>query len=116
MYELTTGDIRTITGATTGWRMYVNPILGSMESVPQEVTDRIQELEDSYRKDFYAFYRDSMDKDKTRLEGEIQRDFEEGWVEKHPEFFDMDLLFAACDKDELKKAEHFINMAKEVFG
>ncbi len=116
MYELTTGDIRTITGATTGWRMYVNPILGSMESVPQEVTDRIQELEDSYRKDFYAFYRDSMDKDKTRLEGEIQRDFEEDWGKKHPEFFDMDLLFAACDKAELEKAEHFINMAKEVFG
>ena len=27
-----------------------------------------------------------------------------------------DQLFAACDKDELKKAEHFILLAKEAFS
>ena len=113
MYELTTGDMRTIAGATAGWRMYVNPILDSMESVPQEVTDRIQALEDAYRKDYLGFYRDEMDKDESRLEGEIQNDFEEGWTKEHPEFYDMDQLFRGCSDQDLAAAEEQLTAAKD---
>lgn len=115
MYKLTTGDQRTIADATTGWKMYISPIMDRMTSVPQEVKDQIRDLEEGYRKGFYVFFRDAMDKDATRLAGEVQSDFEAEWMKQHPEFFDMDLLFQGCSKEDLKNAEKQIQEAKEVF-
>ncbi len=115
MYELTMGDQRYIADATTAWKMYVNPILVSMESVPKTVSDRIKELEESYISEFWVYYREAMDKDDTLLAGEVQRDFEEEWTKKHPEYYDMDLLFKGCSKTALKKAETAMAEAKEAF-
>ena len=115
MYELTMGDQRFIADATTVWRMYVNPILVSMESVPQEVTGRIETLEESYKSEFWVYYREAMGKDDTLLAGEVQRDFESEWTKKHPEYYDMDLLFSGCGKAELKKAEEAMKEVKKAF-
>ncbi len=115
MYELTKGDLRTVSEATTGWKMYVYPIMESMKSVPQEVKDRIRDLEETYRRDFYVFFRDAMDKDETQLAGEVQRDFESEWTKEHPAFYDMDLLFQGCSKAELENADTAITAAKEIF-
>ena len=115
MYKLTTGDLRSIADATTGWKMYIYPILDHMTSVPEEVLERIRSLEETYRKDFFGFFRDSMEKDNTRLAGEVQREFEAEWTKKHPEFFDLELLFSGCDETDLKHAEKQLTDAKEVF-
>ncbi len=115
MYELTTGDMRTVSEATAGWKMYVYPIMESMKSVPQEVKDRIRDLEETYRKDFFGFFRDAMDQDDTRLAGEVQQDFEAEWTKDHPEFYDVELLFKGCSSAELKTAKRDMDRAKSAF-
>ncbi len=105
MYDLTAGDIRYIEEVTNTWKMTVNPILDSMESVPESVTGRIAELSEAFRTGFFVFYRDAMDKDDTRLAGEVLNDFVTGWRKDHPEYYDVDRLFAECSEDDLKKAE-----------
>ncbi|MBR3537816.1 MAG: hypothetical protein IKQ49_10980 [Eubacterium sp.] len=115
MYKLTTGDLRSVADAITGWKMYIDPILDHMTSVPEEVQERIRNLEETYRKDFYGFFRDAMEKDSTLLAGRVQRDFEAEWTVKHPDFYDMDLLLSGCGETDLKNAEKQIMEAKEMF-
>jgi hypothetical protein len=116
MYALTTGDIRYIDEVTNAWKMYINPVLNSMETVPEPVASHIEELSEAFREGFFVFFRASMEKDETRLAGEVLGEFMTGWKKEHPDYYDMDQLFSGCSAEELKKAEIPLTAAREAFS
>ena len=116
MYALTTGDIRYIDEVTNAWKMYINPVLDSMEAVPESVKGHIDELSEAFRTGFFVFFRDAMEKDETRLAGEVLSDFVAGWRKEHPDYYDVDQLFSGCSEEDLKKAEIPLKTAREVFS
>ena len=115
MYELTIGDQRYIGEALTTWNMYINPIINSMREVPDEVADRLEGLKSQYIDEFSVFFQDKKNEDESLHADEIHEAFDEIWREKHPEFFDMDKLFAGCSESRLSSAEKAISEAKAVF-
>ena len=116
MYELTLGDRRFIEDAVTPWKMYIYPIVDMMENVPESVTDRIDELINSYKNDFTAFYISAYDKDETLLANRVMYDFETEWLRDHPEYYDIDKLFSECSDEDKKKAEPEMAKAREAFS
>ena len=115
MYELTIGDQRYIGEALTTWNMYINPIINAMNEVPDEVADRLEGLKSQYIDEFSVFFQDKKNEDESLHADEIHDAFDEIWREKHPEFFEMDKLFAGCSDSLLSSAEKAISEAKVVF-
>ena len=61
---------------------------------PEDAEHRIRDLEAAYREEFFDFYRKKKSEDQTLYSSEIHNAFDRVWEEKHPEFFDIDRLFA----------------------
>ncbi len=116
MYELTMGDQRYIAESLTTWKMYINPILGTMGEVPQDVEDNINQLAEAYLRDFESFYQEKMNEDETLLSSEVQYAFEQIWIKDHPQMFDIDALLTGCSEEALKQAEKEISDAREAFA
>jgi hypothetical protein len=57
-----------------------------------------------------------MEKDETRLAGEVLGEFMTGWKKEHPDYYDVDQLFSECSEEDLKKAEMPLAAAKEAFS
>ena len=113
MYELTTGDERFIGESTTIWMTYIRPIMVEMEEVPEEVKERINTLEKSFIAGFRDYY--IKEKDEENLSDPILYEYDRIFSNEHPEYYDVDLLFAGCSDEALKKAERTIKEAKEAF-
>ena len=54
-----------------------------------------------------------MDKDPGLLADEIIADFDKIWTADHPEFHDMEKLFAGCSKADLEKVK---KLADEMYA
>ena len=115
MYELTIGDQRYVEESLTIWRMYINPIINSLNEAPSKLTDRLRELESQYIEEFYAFYKEKKEENENLHADAIHNAFDDVWSEKHPDFYDMDKLFEGLSDEDMKRAEKAINKAKEAF-
>lgn len=115
MYTLNTGDKRYAAEITNGWKMYIRPILSSMTEVPDEVRERIRALEEAYQTEFLDFFVKEKNRDETLMAGRIHNTFDQEWEKKHPEFYDVDLLFQGCSEKDLAAAKEPLKEAKEAF-
>jgi len=104
MIELTLGELRYIDESANAWYMDVRRIADSMGDVPEAVKTRISTLQEEYVEEFLEFYTAEKEKSTGLDSVDIQDKFDETWTKKHPDFYDMEKLFAECDKDKLKAA------------
>ena len=56
MYELTIGDERYIEESLTIWKMYINPVLSSLNESAEKFELKISELEKQYVEEFHNFF------------------------------------------------------------
>lgn len=87
------GDLRYIDESTKAWQMDVRSIAGKAGgSLPENIEAKIEELDAEYKKKFESFYADAMEKDQEQLADKIRSAFDELWIEKHPDFYDVEKL------------------------
>ncbi len=114
MRELTTGELRCINESTQGWRMLVDMIADSIGTLPDGLSEHIEELEDGYRAGFDDYYRKAVEAEDGRDADELAADFSEIWDSEHPEYFDMRALFADCSAEGLERAEESFKYAESL--
>ena len=105
MYKPTEGDLRYIAYVAIRWRMTANTIAENLDSVPEGIIANIKDLENGYKDGLEEYYIKAMDKDPGLLADEIIADFDKIWTADHPEFHDMEKLFAGCSKADLEKVK-----------
>ena len=105
MYKPTEGDLRYIADVARRWRMSANIIAENLDSIPEGLTASIKNLENGYKARVEEYYIKAMDKDPGLLADEIIADFDKIWIADHPEFHDMEKLFAGCSKADLEKVK-----------
>ncbi len=115
MYNLTAGDIRYIGESTVLWWSTWMQIDDAMDGIPEEVMERLRGLQREYEERFSDFYQQELDRDGSKLSGEIQLAFERIWLQEHPEFYDVDRLLEGCSEEALKQAADAIQRAREDF-
>ena len=105
MIELTLGQQRAIEESTQSWKMLIASVVGSMDSVPEDLSKKIDGLEADYKKAFGEYYAQAIESQDGRDVDELADAFDDKWAGEHPEFYDMRLLFADCGEDALKAAD-----------
>lgn len=116
MYELTIGELRYINESTTIWKMLTQRVKDSMGQVPSEITEKLRESEKAYIEELRKYYIDTKEQGTNKNSDEIAAEFDDLWVEKHPDFYDMRKLFAECNSEELAKAEDAFRFAEDYYG
>ena len=115
MYELTIGDERYIEESLTIWKMYINPVLSSLNESAEEFELKISGLEKQYVEEFYNYFSKKKEEDESLHADEIKALFDEVWSKELEEFYDMDKLFMGLDEENLKNAKAAIDEAKKAF-
>ena len=103
MKELTQGELQYIRDSLNPWEMMVQMLRGQIGTIPEELSEQIEELKRGYLVGFEAYYRENAGENPDA--DALLMAFDRKWGPLHPEFYDMRKLFSGCDKEALKRAE-----------
>ncbi|MCR4891405.1 MAG: hypothetical protein K5989_04370 [Lachnospiraceae bacterium] len=115
MNELNLGEKRYINEATGTWNMLTNQILDHMEDVPEEVTDRISELDSRYKEEFREYFMKVKQAKVIEDNDDVLMEFDAKWLQNCPDFYNFRKLFAGCNPEDLKRAEGAFQYAESYF-
>ncbi len=112
--ELTTGEKRFINECTNNWEMLVQNILICMEDVPGEVLERIDHLRTEYREGFREVYSHAKETRDAPDAHALLNEYDRGFTERFPEFYQMRQLFAGCSEKDLHRARKALLFARRM--
>lgn len=89
MRELTIGELRFIGESADDWLMQVYSRIGQMDDVPEDIDDRIADMQAQFVEGFRQYYTDTRAASDNVDSDVILEDFKVRWATDHPEFFEM---------------------------